>query len=170
MNLVICTFTVHSGANNAALRTLCERPSSAASENEMANQQNRGQDQSSQKMQGQQQAQGQQQGEQSTYWRQQLQNEPYYQQGRQFEDYEQAYRTGEQGRAQYGSSSQDFGDNEQNLRSEYENSTRGQQNAVQWDQGGKQACEAAWNRTGSQAQSRDRDMPPQGTQGTKRGS
>lgn len=126
----------------------------------MANQQNRGQDQQSQQnIQGQQ-AQGQQQGSQSTFWRQQFQNEPYYQQGRQFEDYEQAYRTGEQGRAQYGSSSQDFQQIEQNLRSEYENNTRGQQNAVKWDQGGQQACRAAWDRAGSQ--SGDRDIQSQG--------
>lgn len=130
----------------------------------MANQQNRGQDQQSQQnIQGQQ-AQGQQQGSQSSYWRQQFQNEPYYQQGRQFEDYEQAYRTGEQGRSQYGSSSQEFQANAQNLRSDYENNTRGQQNAVKWDQGGQQACQAAWDRAGSQSQSSDRDVQSQGTQ------
>ena len=135
----------------------------------MANQQNRGQDQQSQgsqNMQGQQ-AQGQQ-GSQSTYWRQQFQNEPYYQQGQKFEQYEQAYRTGEQGRAQYGSQNQEFQANEQNLRSEYENNTRGQQNAVKWDQGGQQACRAAWDRAGS-SQSSDRDMQSQ-SQGKQRGS
>ena len=123
----------------------------------MANQQNRGQDQQSQgtqNMQGQQ-SQGEQ-GSQSTYWRQQFQSEPYYQQGQKFENYEQAYRTGEQGRAQYGSQNQDFQVNEQNLRSDYENNTRGQKNAMSWDQGASQACRAAWDRAGSQ--SSDRDM------------
>lgn len=111
--------------------------------------------------QGKQGAQAQQQGSQqagsqSTYWRQQFQNEPYYQQGRQFGDYEPAYNTGEQGRTQYGSSGQSFEQSESNLRSEYENSTKGSNSALKWDEGGKQACKAAWDRAGSQ--SSDRDM------------
>jgi hypothetical protein len=116
---------------------------------------------------GGQQAQGQgKQGAQSEYWRQQFQSEPYYQQGKQFEDYEQAYSTGEQGRAQYGSSSQNFQDNEQSLKSDYENNTRGQKNAMSWDQGASQACRAAWDRAGSQ--SSDRDMQG-GSQSGKQG-
>jgi len=139
----------------------------------MANQQNRGQDQQSQgtqNMQGQQ-SQGEQ-GSQSTYWRQQFQSEPYYQQGQKFENYEQAYRTGEQGRAQYGSQNQDFQVNEQNLRSDYENNTRGQQDAVKWDQGGQQACRAAWDRAGSSSKSSDRDVQASSSQsqGKQRGS
>ena len=132
--------------------------------NEMANQQNRGQDQQSQgsqNMQGQQ-AQGQQ-GSQSTYWREQFQNEPYYQQGRQFSDYEQAYNTGEQGRNQYGTSGQSFEQSESNLRGDYENSTKGASGALKWDEGGKQACKAAWERAGSQ--SSDRDMQQKQTRG-----
>ena len=132
----------------------------------MANQQNRGQDQQSQgsqNMQGQQ-AQGQQ-GSQSTYWREQFQNEPYYQQGRQFGDYEPAYNTGEQGRAQYGSSGQSFEQAENSLRGDYENSTRGHANAMKWDEGGKQACKAAWERAGS-SQSSDRDMQSDAQRGS----
>lgn len=105
--------------------------------------------------------QGQQAGSQATYWRQQFQNEPYYQQGRQFEEYAQAYNTGEQGRMQYGSSGQSFDQVESQLRGDYENSTRGQANAMKWDEGGKQACKAAWERAGSSqsgSQASDRDM------------
>jgi len=131
----------------------------------MANQQNQGQEQSSQSSRS---AEGQQQGSQSTYWRQQLENEPYYQQGQTFEDYEQAYSAGEQGRTQYGSKSQDFADNEENLRNDYENTIRGSESAVKWDQGGQQACRAAWDRAGSQTQSTDRDMQSQS--GSKRTS
>jgi hypothetical protein len=98
----------------------------------------------------------QQSGSQSTYWKQQFQNEPYYQQGRQFGDYEHAYNTGEQGRSQYGSSGQSFEQSESNLRGDYENATKGASNALKWDEGGKQACKAAWERAGSQ--SSDRDM------------
>ena len=116
--------------------------------------------QGSQGSQGSQQAQGSQQqqqsGSQSAYWKQQFQNEPYYQQGRQFSDYEQAYNTGEQGRNQYGSSGQSFEQSESNLRGDYENSTKGASGALKWDEGGKQACKAAWERAGSQ--SSDRDM------------
>ena len=112
--------------------------------------------------QGKQNAQaGQQSGSQATYWRQQFQNEPYYQQGRQFEEYAQAYNTGEQGRMQYGSSGQSFDQVESNLRGDYENSIRGQANAMKWDEGGKQACKAAWDRAGSSqsgSQASDRDM------------
>src|SRR5688572_6813437 len=124
----------------------------------MANQQNMGGSQGSE--QGRQQQGGQQQGQQgsqSQYWRQQFQNEPYYQQGRQFEDYEQAYMTGEQGRSQMGSSTQRFEEAENDLRRNYEQNTQGRQNAVKWDQGGSQACRAAWERSGSQ-QTGDRDM------------
>ena len=106
---------------------------------------------------GSQQSGSKQSGSQSTYWRQQFQNEPYYQQGRQFGDYEQAYNTGEQGRSQYGSSGQSFEQVENNLRGDYENSTRGDATALKWDDGGKQACKAAWERAGSN-QSSDRDM------------
>lgn len=106
---------------------------------------------------GSQQAGSQQSGSQATYWRQQFQNEPYYQQGRQFGDYEPAYNTGEQGRAQYGSSGQSFEQSENTLRNDYENSTRGHANAMKWDEGGKQACKAAWDRAAS-TQSGDRDM------------
>ena len=116
--------------------------------------------QGSQGSQGSQQAQGSQQqqqsGTQSAYWKQQFQNEPYYQQGRQFSDYEQAYNTGEQGRNQYGTSGQSFEQSESNLRGDYENSTKGASGALKWDEGGKQACKAAWDRAGSQ--SSDRDM------------
>ena len=128
----------------------------------MAGQQNEGGSQGSQQNMGKggQQAQGQQgqgqQGSQSEYWRQQLQSEPYYQKGQKFEEYEQAFNTGERGRAQYGSSSQDFKDSEQNLRKDYENNTRDQKNAMSWDLGASQACRAAWDRAGSQ--SSDRDM------------
>lgn len=112
--------------------------------------------------QGKQGAQASQQaGSQATYWRQQFQNEPYYQQGRQFEEYAQAYNTGEQGRMQYGSSGQSFDQVENQLRGDYENSIRGQSNAMKWDEGGKQACKAAWERAGSQqsgSQASDRDM------------
>jgi hypothetical protein len=119
-----------------------------------------GQNTTNQGSQGSQQAQGSQQqqqsGSQSAYWKQQFQNEPYYQQGRQFSDYEQAYNTGEQGRNQYGSSGQSFEQSESNLRGDYENSTKGASGALKWDEGGKQACKAAWDRAGSQ--SSDRDM------------
>ena len=91
------------------------------------------------------------------YWQQQFQKEPYYQQGRQFEDYQQAYQTGEQGRAQYGSSGQSFSQSEQSLRGDYENSTRSNSKALKWQDGAGQACEAAWNRAGDQSQSKDRD-------------
>ena len=117
--------------------------------------------------QGRQGAQAQQRGAQqsgsqaaqTTYWRQQFQNEPYYQQGRQFGDYEPAHNTGEQGRSQYGTSGQSFEQVENNLRGDYEASTRGHTNALKWDEGGKQACKAAWERAGS-TQSADRDMQP----------
>ena len=97
------------------------------------------------------------------YWQQQFQKEPYYQQGRQFEDYQPAYQTGEQGRTQYGSSGQDFSQVEQNLRSDYENSTRSNSNALKWSEGASQACQAAWERAGSQ--SSDRDMQQKQTRG-----
>jgi hypothetical protein len=100
---------------------------------------------------------GQQSRSQSTYWQQQFQNEPYYQQGRQFEDYEQAYNTGDRGRDQYGASGQSFDQAEDSLRGDYENSTRGHPNAMKWDEGGKQACRAAWDRAGT-SQSSDSDM------------
>jgi hypothetical protein len=110
----------------------------------------------------QQQGSQQQSGSQSTYWRQQFQNEPYYQAGRQFGDYEPAYNTGEQGRAQYGNSGQSFEQVENNLRGDYENNTRGQAKAMKWDEGGKQACKAAWERAVSteagSTQSTDRDV------------
>ncbi|MUV13507.1 hypothetical protein [Noviluteimonas gilva] len=119
----------------------------------MANQQNQGsQNPSSQS--NQQNASGQQGSQQ--YWKQQFQNEPYYQQGKPFEDYQSAYQTGEQGRQQYGSGGQSFSDSEKQLRSDYENSTKGNQKALKWDDGAGKACEAAWNRAGSQ--SSDRDM------------
>ena len=133
--------------------------------NQNQNQNNMDQSKQNTTGQGKQGAQAQQQGSQqsgskaaqSTYWRQQFQNEPYYQAGRQFGDYEPAYNTGEQGRAQYGSSGQSFEQAENSLRSDYENSTRGHTNAMKWDEGGKQACKAAWDRAGS-SQSSDRDM------------
>ena len=113
---------------------------------------------------GSQQATSQQSGPQATYWRQQFQNEPYYQQGRQFGDYEPAYNTGEQGRAQYGTSGQSFEQAENSLRGDYENSTRGHVEAMKWDEGGKQACKAAWERAGSSQSSAspsgDRDVKP----------
>lgn len=116
--------------------------------------------------QGKQGAQAQQQaGSQATYWRQQFQNEPYYQAGRQFGDYEPAYNTGEQGRSQYGSSGQSFEQAENSLRGDYENSTRGHTNAMKWDEGGKQACKAAWERAGSN-QSNDRDVQPDAQSGS----
>ncbi|KGQ17921.1 hypothetical protein LF41_1775 [Lysobacter dokdonensis DS-58] len=104
------------------------------------------------------QAQGSQDSQQ--HWQQQFKNEPYYQQGRQFEDYQQAYQTGEQGRQQYGSGGQSFSQSETQLRGDYENNTKGQQNALKWDDGANKACEAAWNRAGSQ--SSDRDMQSKG--------
>ena len=128
-----------------------------------------GQGQQTQGQQSGQQATAQQTGSQATYWRQQFQNEPYYQQGRQFEDYAQAYNTGEQGRMQYGSSGQSFEQAESNLRGDYENSTRNQGNAMKWDEGGKQACQAAWDRAGSAqsgAQAGDRDMQGGGKSGS----
>ena len=145
----------------------------------MANQQNMGGSQGSEQgrqqqggqqggqQQGQQNMGGQQgqQGSQSQYWRQQFQNEPYYQQGRQFEDYEQAYMTGEQGRNQMGSSTQRFEEAENDLRRNYEQNTQGRQNAVKWDQGGSQACRAAWERSGSQQQAGDRDTQSQQSRG-----
>ena len=106
-----------------------------------------------------------QQGSQQ-YWKQQFQNEPYYQQGKQFEDYQSAYQTGEQGRQQYGSGGQSFSQSESQLRSDYENSTKGNQKALKWEEGAGKACEAAWNRAGSQ--SSDRDMQ-QGSQQQNRG-
>ena len=119
----------------------------------MANQQNQGsQNPSSQS--NEQNASGQQGSQQ--YWKQQFQNEPYYQQGKQFEDYQSAYQTGEQGRQQYGDSGQSFTQSESQLRSDYENSTKGNQKALKWEEGAGKACEAAWNRAGSQ--SSDRDM------------
>jgi hypothetical protein len=107
-----------------------------------------------------------QQSTQSQYWKGQFQNEPYYQQGRQFEEYEQAYQSGEQGRSQYGSSGQSFDQSEQNLRADYEKSTSGNSKALKWDEGGKHAAKAAWERAG---QSSDRDMQ-QGKQGSDTGS
>ena len=129
----------------------------------MANQQNTtGQDQSqnasSQQQQG---SQAQNPNSNLQYWESQYKNEPYYQQGRQFSDYQQAYQTGEQGRQQYGSSGQDFSQAESQLRGDYENSTKGNQNAMKWGEGASQACQAAWNRAGSQSQSSDRDTQSQ---------
>ena len=115
-----------------------------------------GQNTTGQGSQGSQQNLGSKQQSGAQYWQQQFQNEPYYQQGRQFGDYEQAYNTGEQGRTQYGSSGQSFEQSESNLRGDYENATKGSGNALKWDEGGKQACKAAWDRAGSQ--SSDRDM------------
>ena len=132
-----------------------------------------GQDKSqNQSSQNQQKGAQQQSGAQSQYWKGQFQNEPYYQQGRQFEDYEQAYNTGEQGRSQYGSSGETFEKSEQNLRSDYENSTRSNTNALKWDEGGKQAAKAAWERAGQSGsqQSSDRDMPQGKSQGSPSGS
>jgi hypothetical protein len=117
--------------------------------------QDKNQGSQNQSSQGQSAQGGQQSGSQSQYWRSQFQNEPYYQQGRQFEDYEQAYNAGERGRSQYGSSGQSFDQSEQNLRSDYENSTRSNSNALKWDEGGRHAAKAAWDRAG---QSSDRDM------------
>lgn len=124
---------------------------------------------------GSQQATSQQTGSQASYWRQQFQNEPYYQQGRQFGDYEPAYNTGEQGRTQYGTSGQSFEQAENSLRGDYENSTRGHVEAMKWDEGGKQACKAAWDRAGSSqssaSQSGDRDVQSdvqRGSTNTKR--
>ena len=142
----------------------------------MANQQNK--DQSQQRTQGnqqnvsqgsQQQASQQAQGSQQQYWRSQFQSEPYYQQGRQFEDYQQAYQTGEQGRQQYGATGQSFSQAEQNLRGDYENATRSNSNALKWQDGASQACQAAWNRAGSQSQSKDRDMQSQKIHGESTG-
>lgn len=118
--------------------------------------------------QGSQQNQASQQQSGAQYWQQQFKNEPYYQQGRQFGDYEQAYNTGEQGRMQYGSSGQSFEQSESNLRSEYENSTKGSNSALKWDEGGKQACKAAWDRAGSQ--SSDRDMQSGASASSQTGS
>lgn len=127
----------------------------------MANQQNTtGQDQN---QSSQQQSSSKNPNENLQYWESQYKNEPYYQQGRQFSDYQQAYQTGEQGRQQYGSSGQDFSQAESQLRGDYENSTKGNQNAMKWGDGASQACQAAWNRAGSQGQSQDRDMQ-QGSQ------
>ena len=138
-------------------------------QNQNQNQNTMGQNQNT-TGQGKQGAQAQQQGSrqtgsqaaQTTYWRQQFQNEPYYQAGRDFGDYEPAYNTGELGRAQYGTSGQSFEQDENSLRSDYENSTRGHTNAMKWDEGGKQACKAAWERADStesrSSQSSDRDM------------
>jgi len=112
------------------------------------------QNQSSQNQASQTQNQG---GSQSQYWKGQFQNEPYYQQGRQFEDYEQAYNTGEQGRSQYGSSGQSFDQSEKNLRADYEKTTGSNSKALKWEEGGKHAAQAAWERAG-QSQSSDRDM------------
>lgn len=110
--------------------------------------------------------QGSQQQGSDQYWKQQLQNEPYYQQGKQFEDYQPAYQTGEQGRQQYGSGGESFSQSESQLRSDYENSTKGNQKALKWEEGAGKACEAAWNRAGSQ--SSDRDMQ-QGSEQQNRG-
>lgn len=135
-------------------------------QNNNQNQNNMNQNATAQGRQG---AQAQQQSgseaAQATYWRQQFQNEPYYQQGRQFGDYEPAYNTGEQGRSQYGSSGQSFDQAEKSLRNDYENSTRGHANAMKWDEGGKQACKAAWDRAGSN-QSSDRDMQSDAQRGS----
>ena len=89
---------------------------------------------------------------------QQFQSEPYYQQGKQFEEYQQAYQTGEQGRAAVRCGGQNFSQSESQLRSDYENNTQGNQKAMKWEEGAGKACEAAWNRAGSQSQSSDRDM------------
>ena len=125
----------------------------------MANQQNTtGQDQN---QSSQQQSSSKNPNENLQYWESQYKNEPYYQQGRQFSDYQQAYQTGEQGRQQYGSSGQDFSQAESQLRGDYENSTKGNQGAMKWNEGASQACQAAWNRAGSQSQSSDRDTQSQ---------
>ena len=109
----------------------------------------------------------QNQSSQSQYWKGQFQNEPYYQQGRQYEDYEQAYNAGEQGRSQYGSSGESFEQSEKNLRADYEKTTGSNSKALKWEEGGKQAAQAAWERAGSTqgSQSSDRDMQ-QGKQGS----
>ena len=133
----------------------------------MANQQNTtGQDQN---QSSQQQSSSKNPNENLQYWESQYKNEPYYQQGRQFSDYQQAYQTGEQGRQQYGSSGQDFSQAESQLRGDYENSTKGNQNAMKWNEGASQACQAAWNRAGSQSQSKDRDMQSQKIRGESTG-
>jgi hypothetical protein len=49
-----------------------------------------------------------------------------------------------------------------------ENNTRGQKNAMSWDQGASQACRAAWDRAGSQ--SSDRDMQGGSRSGKQGGS
>ena len=103
-----------------------------------------------------------QSGSQSQYWKGQFQNEPYYQQGRQYEEYEHAYNAGEQGRSQYGTSGQTFEQSEKNLRADYEKTTGSNSKALKWEEGGKQAAQAAWERAGS-SQSSDRDMQ-QGSQ------
>ena len=100
--------------------------------------------------------------EYNDYFEANYKSEPYYQQGRQFEDYQQAYQTGEQGRQQYGSGGQSFSQAESNLRGDYENATRSNSNALKWQEGAGQACQAAWDRAGSQGQSQDRDMQQQG--------
>ena len=135
----------------------------------MGNQNQGSQNQGSQNSQSNQQnASSGEQGSQQ-YWKQQFQNEPYYQQGKQFEDYQSAYQTGEQGRQQYGSSGQSFIQSESQLRSDYENSTKGNQKALKWEEGAGKACEAAWNRAGSQSSDRDVQQGSQQNRGESTG-
>jgi hypothetical protein len=133
----------------------------------MANQPNQGSQNPSSQQSNQQNASGQQGSQQ--YWKQQFQNEPYYQQGKQFEDYQSAYQTGEQGRQQYGSGGESFSQSESQLRSDYENSTKGNQKALKWEEGAGKACEAAWNRAGSQSSDRDMQQGSQQNRGESTG-
>ena len=45
---------------------------------------------------------------------------------------------------------------------------KGNQDAMKWGEGASQACQAAWNRAGSQSQSGDRDMQSQQSQGQQK--
>ncbi|HTL13974.1 MAG TPA: hypothetical protein VL251_02620 [Thermomonas sp.] len=83
------------------------------------------------------------------YWQSQYNKEPYYASGRSFDQYEPAYRTGTEARNQY--AGQQFSDVEGELRSQYE-ANRGS-SALRWDEGGREACQAAWMR-GDQDQTR----------------
>jgi hypothetical protein len=80
------------------------------------------------------------------YWQSQYAQEPYHASGRSFEQYEPAYRTGTEARGQY--AGQQFSDVEGELRSQYE-ANRGS-GALRWDEGGREACQAAWMRGGQE--------------------
>lgn len=89
------------------------------------------------------------------YWSTNYRNEPYYKEGRRFEDYEGAYRTGYEGRAQYGDRTWD--EVQADLQRDYEKN-RGT-SELTWDEA-SHATRAAWERLGRRPR---QNQPERGT-------